>query len=363
MVTEVISKFLLYFQNFKVNDIANIATILFGVTAGLLSLIGILAVFLVFNTQQRAYKARELYWDLCGMAEISKDIDMPLFIMRKLQFYRMLTKKQNDITFAGISITKQAIITVIIMWNCFSLLWVMNTGGFDSWFVMINIIIASALLIKFIHSVDALNDILSITHLPSYEHLLDGSIMKPDIKSIEIGLKGSVSFITRLADEMKYMFLNSDDSQRLAADIKRYIQTGSFGKDSELSAEIIKIAIWFPAPFVGIECLVRFEYWLDGQICYFSNKKFDICVDEEFQRSSIEIRFPVPQSIRHYEKVKLLIDFKSNEGSGWIDLDYRIEELLSLPQLALKETNKNIGSRVIYDDELRKIIRSHITKK
>ncbi|PFU24520.1 hypothetical protein [Bacillus cereus] len=52
------------FFKFTELQIGSLATIIFGISAGILSLMGLVAIFVSMNSQHKIQKVREIYWDM-----------------------------------------------------------------------------------------------------------------------------------------------------------------------------------------------------------------------------------------------------------------------------------------------------------
>jgi hypothetical protein len=98
--------------------VSDIATILFGFTDGMLSLIGLIAIFISLNTQHRIEKCRELYWEMIVMEnsnpyEFSKRFQKSLWL-----FSKILNNKESLVLKASTGV-RWTIIFVLVIWSLF----------------------------------------------------------------------------------------------------------------------------------------------------------------------------------------------------------------------------------------------------
>ncbi|PLS02339.1 hypothetical protein [Neobacillus cucumis] len=124
------------------NDIGSIATIIFGITSGVLALIGLVAIFVSLNSQHKIQKCRELYWEIISLSNKKMDLLELSSQMTELLWHYTKISAYDDQDFIK-SIIKRAqwtILIVLIMWSSFvpfihySLLeevitWIGFTGG------------------------------------------------------------------------------------------------------------------------------------------------------------------------------------------------------------------------------------------
>lgn len=354
------SYYLQLLQWMKFADLSSTATILFGITAGLLSLIGIISVFLALNTQQRAYKAREIYWDIIGLSEVPEGTRMVNYIRQRLFFYKALTRKQFDITSIGISLTKHVVLSVILMWILFLIFWCFTLRNFDVLFVGLCVIVSSYLLHEFTKAIDKLSDILEVANLPSYDQILDSSFHKEEFKTIEIALRGSMSHLWRLADAEKIGLPRGMETiEQYTESMRSFFKEGKIKPGSELSAEIYEIRIVLPADFKGITVFFSIEYWKaniryfcqKGSSCFSALNKDDLSI--------CKIRFFIPYSIRDYEKIEILFDFNSIEGNAWANVTFNVDELLTMKAGLFEQKKILVGELVDFDEKYRKLFREH----
>ncbi|MBB6452751.1 hypothetical protein HNQ94_001197 [Salirhabdus euzebyi] len=152
--------------------------ILFGVSGGLLSLVGLIAIFVTLNTQYNIEKAREVLWKL---RESYQFFD-PAEAERKhgeinwlLKQYVKFIKLDRPIKIS-IKIGIRTIVIVGVSWYVFLLLSASEfTNNILLGFIWIVVTLAILLLFQFAYLLNKLKDISAFVNIPSRMNMSDGT--------------------------------------------------------------------------------------------------------------------------------------------------------------------------------------------
>lgn len=173
LVAIILSQFKPFFparvlELFKAGDVKDVVG---AITGGILSLTGLVAIFVSINVQHRIEKTREIYWNMIREHKMEED---PFRLSRKMELllfeYANIFRVENYIK-TVITGTKCAIGFVAMIWSLFiglhyhslteyTLAWIALVGGL--------------FILAFFHSVlERLNNPSAITELPETDKLLD----------------------------------------------------------------------------------------------------------------------------------------------------------------------------------------------
>ncbi|MEK3806103.1 hypothetical protein MHB63_05860 [Bacillus sp. FSL H8-0547] len=208
------------FTNIVINKDAT--GIVFTFTSSLLTLVGLIAIFISLNTQHILLKVRELYWHIHTLRasfdiNISNDSasnidDTTKSFYESLVTYKTLYKK--DSVMSGVlSVTKWSIIAVLIIWwITIGLLWNSHSHSIsvvtylktDLWLISIVCLIISGLIIWFLVYLWKLDNIPKISSFPSADELTD---IEKDKSLISIGCAflGLTYYLNKLYITMPYV--------------------------------------------------------------------------------------------------------------------------------------------------------------
>ena len=150
--------------------------IIFGISSGILSLMGLVAIFISLNTQHKIEKSRELLWDMDIISKYDKNIfSINDKIGRHLYSYKRITGESESIVKNVIWISKLTIFSVIAMWTIFSIL-VDDKYNFKAKIALgIAVSIGSLVLMLFYIVISNLGNTMKVGKLDGIDVLLDAN--------------------------------------------------------------------------------------------------------------------------------------------------------------------------------------------
>ncbi|MFE8701724.1 hypothetical protein ACFYKX_14055 [Cytobacillus sp. FJAT-54145] len=148
------------------------ATILFGITAGVLSLVGLLSIFISLSFQHRLEKTRELYWDMVNLP--FEGINTENTIKRMTQHIRQFRKIRGGTDLFTHIVTKVSLFTILFV----CLIWSVYVGlvvelGLEGFLIIISTILAIIILLYFFNILRQISHIDRISDLPKLSNMLD----------------------------------------------------------------------------------------------------------------------------------------------------------------------------------------------
>lgn len=154
-------------------------SIIFGLTSGVLTLLGLIAIFVSLNSQHNVQKARETIWELMKyplkLDEFNSNVEKQRKIREELNYhlfiYENIMSGGKDFTSKIIQISKMIIWIVCILWLS-SLIFIENNSTQFS-YILISTILAVFVMLTFIWILTKLKNIPQISKLPNYNELLD----------------------------------------------------------------------------------------------------------------------------------------------------------------------------------------------
>lgn len=149
----------------------NFLTIIFGLTSGILTLVGITSIFVSINSQHNIQKGRELVWKIMSLPLEANNYTDVLIAEKMCQYYWLY----KDIVGTSKNFTKNIIYITQFAIAVVGLFWVSCLWFFFSAFYVILVGLSVIILILYILAIRKLNDITQIADLPIYNNLLDGN--------------------------------------------------------------------------------------------------------------------------------------------------------------------------------------------
>lgn len=154
-------------------------TFTFSITTALLTLIGLVAIFISINTQHSIQKSREIHWDLMGY--LYEEQDENFFksirgrIKRNIKLYKQATNS-NNITNIIVCVSILAILSVLyIWWNYFYYVKGLNVDEVQISHAKIYLIIITNVFILFIIILFIMTKPKLIGNLEKLEKINDGN--------------------------------------------------------------------------------------------------------------------------------------------------------------------------------------------
>lgn len=174
---------------FTLHNQSDVITVVFGATTGLLTLVGLISIFVAINSQHKVEKARELYWDLAALPyQYSgyKDDKIGKKIYHIFLLYESIIKPAGDFTAKVVVVVKLSIIFVSLAWA--SILLFLRTTLYLVEYVFIVIVVFGIviLFLAFYSIVDKLLHINRLANLPTTEQLLDADNSHYDAQAISL---------------------------------------------------------------------------------------------------------------------------------------------------------------------------------
>ncbi|MET3289284.1 UNVERIFIED_CONTAM: hypothetical protein ABID98_001854 [Brevibacillus sp. OAP136] len=160
-------------------DFGNVSDIIFGISSGILTLVGLTSIFISINSQHNIQKAREIIWDLMNMPtkKLNKR-DNDLFakeIYHKILMYKDMTNDKGDLSKLILKISIVAIVSVCLMWLLL-LIFLDQNNSAQKLFILICVICIVTIMLCFTLIISKLTNIKKTGKLPDYKDLLDVSI-------------------------------------------------------------------------------------------------------------------------------------------------------------------------------------------
>ena len=177
---------------FDISNTTDLIAIVFGLTAGVLTLVGLVSLFISIDSQHKIQKARELKWEIDALRikyssheyeNIAKQFHEKFFLYKNILDSNGKSKK--NYTFNFIELVNKSLLGVIFLWFITPiLLTVLSDYSFlESIFIGIVTVIVIILLFSFYIFLDKLKDIKKIAELEDPADYLDGVKYK-DLDSI-----------------------------------------------------------------------------------------------------------------------------------------------------------------------------------
>jgi hypothetical protein len=108
---------------FEPDRISDLGSVLFGITGGILSLVGLIAIFVSINSQHKIEKCRELIWEVCETylsagTPIRDHVKTTEELYNKLTLYGRVYSQEKFVE-QVIGIARKSIITVLLLWDIY----------------------------------------------------------------------------------------------------------------------------------------------------------------------------------------------------------------------------------------------------
>lgn len=149
----------------------NLLTIIFGLTSGILTLVGITSIFISINSQHNIQKVRELIWGITSLPLEANNYTAVSIAEKMCQYYWLY----KDIVGTSKNFTKNIIYLSWCAIGLVCLFWVSLLYFSPYVLYIIAVGLAVVILILYSWAIGKLNDITEIADLPEYNKLLDGN--------------------------------------------------------------------------------------------------------------------------------------------------------------------------------------------
>lgn len=156
-------------------DIGSLATIIFGITGGVLALIGLVAIFISINSQHKVQKCRELYWKIINLSFKKEDpFDLSEEMMGLLwEYSKMSAYDDEEFVNNIIKGAQKTILYVLIVWTLFTLFAVFSFLIPGAIIIGIGYIGGILVLIFFHNILGRLKNLVDIGNLKETDKILD----------------------------------------------------------------------------------------------------------------------------------------------------------------------------------------------
>lgn len=177
----------LEFFDYRGEDIANVAAILFGVTSGLLTLVGLTAIFISINTQHTIDRSREYLWDihkeLLPYQEINWTRDLMNNHYKALWSYHETIQRNGSLK-SIVYLTAWVVMFVAVAWLLFALYYMPILPIFDRYFILIITIISIVIMFFFLLAIFQLINVKKLGRLPRVSEILN--VSNPNYHSLAL---------------------------------------------------------------------------------------------------------------------------------------------------------------------------------
>jgi hypothetical protein len=315
------------------DSIDTIISLTTGVTGGLLSLVGLIAIFLSINTQHTIERARQILWELdfFDVDNIKNDQYTARRALTYIKQYRNLVKLSWPI----VLVVLVALITLIFvmatwlsLWNNVTSLNISNNNILTKFFFLSSLI----LLLFFI-----LILLLPVTRwfggLPKWKDLLDGN-------------QNMIHVLTLLAKTMT-------------------IQISYKEKGTTINE--IKLTLKNYIPFINVGSSIKMRgYDKDNNSEEIIFNQYDntfLCGD-----TTLEMKDPIAFNVKKYKVITLTIEFSNSEKNKNVTAlfgDIEVSELVEQKNLLInaKEVGPEIGEAKVDELLVTLLSRSNLKKK
>ncbi|SHJ15341.1 hypothetical protein [Propionispora hippei] len=171
---------MLYFQLTHTSDIL---TIIFGLTSGILTLIGLVAIFIGMNNQQKLQKCRDLLWGLMALP-FTKDLDceeLARQVQSHFNMYCDIVDEKTSFTKYVTLLSRFGLLYVGIIW-LIGIIFLINTWTFhEIILILLSIVPACFILCSFFYFFGRINNLVEIGDIPQPAQILDTKFHKTGV--------------------------------------------------------------------------------------------------------------------------------------------------------------------------------------
>lgn len=184
-------------------DIGVISTTIFGITGGVIALIGLVAIFISINSQHKIQKCRELYWEAIQLSFQKKDtFDLSNEMINLLwQYSKISANDDEEFVNNIIKGSQKTILYVLVVWTMFIPFAIVNFSIIGAIIILFGYLGSISALTFFHNILGRLNNLVDIGKLKKTETILDLSQNK-DFQGLFL-----------LVDQLKLERINSGANQ------------------------------------------------------------------------------------------------------------------------------------------------------
>ncbi|MEK3965473.1 hypothetical protein [Paenibacillus sp. FSL H7-0323] len=179
---------------------SDVIAYLFGITSGILTLVGFAAIFVSINSQHKAQKARETYWELASLPysySNFKDENISKLIFQKVNLYNNIITPIDNSTTKTIDWIRYSLFTVSIIWITFVFILASRLHIMEYTLIFISTILVIGLILYFIRYLSTLKNVQKVAGLFSVEEIFNAGNTSCDIPTPTLAGISSHLKITR----------------------------------------------------------------------------------------------------------------------------------------------------------------------
>lgn len=176
----------------KFSEYENVLTVLFGLTAGILTFVGLIAIYISVNTQHSIQKCRELEWESMELAASPDNIKRDAKLLnKKIKLYGdILINSGRRFNKEIVKITQEAIIIVGLIWLITVNFFLIPKQSITEYLIVACATFFSiALLSKFHSFIGMMNEIVELGNIKQVDELL--SVKSGDFNLRQVLLLGN----------------------------------------------------------------------------------------------------------------------------------------------------------------------------
>lgn len=183
---------------------SNTLTIIFGLSSGILSLVGLTAIFISFNSQHSIQKGRELLWNIISFPLDIKDYSREQNAKTLCHYYWLykdIIRDSGGFTRKIVLLSQFAILIVCGFWIIGIFLYSYFLDRLQITYILIATVVSIIILLRYGWILGKLSCISKISNLPEYDSLLDANVRHDfNINITALAGIGSTLKITKKGD-------------------------------------------------------------------------------------------------------------------------------------------------------------------
>lgn len=185
---------------------SDIIAYLFGITLGVLTLVGFAAIFVSINSQHKAQKARETYWELASLPYSFlnyKDENIGKLIFQKVNLYNNIITPTDKNTTKIIDWIRRSLLSVSIVWLVFVFILAASLHIVEYVLIFVPTVLIISLFFFFTRYLNTLKNIQNVAGLFSVEEIFDAENTSCDIPTPNLA---AISSRLKIAREKKNLY-------------------------------------------------------------------------------------------------------------------------------------------------------------
>jgi len=154
----------------------NIINILISMSSAVLSLIGLISIFVSISTEHRVNRARELLWDLQMAPTLYMENNEPnqtTNLTKTLLYYNSIVSSSKDFTHNVVRIAQVSIVIVAVIWLIAMVFMLLDAKNIERIYSFLCLLLIISVLAFVFYILGRLSDVAKLAQLPSGEELLN----------------------------------------------------------------------------------------------------------------------------------------------------------------------------------------------